>query len=228
MKVRANTFTAIRFDNRQIDLKENLKKDMLMWNNKIKIFKRCIILFLVLLTGLTIQKTSAQDASNPYLGEIMLVAFDIVPHGWHECDGSLLPINQNQALFSLLGTTYGGNGQTTFALPDLRGRVPMNSYSTIQLGQRGGEESHTLTISELPVHTHLINADSTAGTSMTPIGNYPARDANTQAHYASTANNTMKPNTVNAIGGSQPHENRMPHLTIHYIIALQGIFPSRN
>jgi microcystin-dependent protein len=170
----------------------------------------------------------AQDAVEPYLGEIMLVAFDITPRGWADCNGQLLPINQNQALFSLLGTTYGGNGITTFALPDLRGRVPMHAAAALQLGQQGGEEAHTLTIAELPVHTHLFNASNSAGNEVTPEGNVPARDANSEKGYGPVSNTTMDPAAIGSAGGGQPHENRMPYMALHYIIALTGIFPSHN
>ena len=171
---------------------------------------------------------AAQDASEPLLGAIAMVSFNFAPKGWALCEGQLLPINTNQALFSLLGTTYGGDGRTTFALPDLRGRVAVDASSLIQLGEKGGEESHTLTVSELPAHTHLANASSSVGTDNTPVGNFPARDASTEAHYGSHPTAIMNAGTVGLTGGSQAHENRMPYVAIHYIIALQGIFPSRN
>jgi microcystin-dependent protein len=168
----------------------------------------------------------AQDAVEPYLGEIMLVAFDFTPRNWADCSGQLLPINQNQALFSLLGTTYGGNGTTTFALPDLRGRVPMHARNVLQLGQQGGEEAHTLAIGELPVHTHVFNASDNAGDATGPENNFPARDANSEKTYGSGVTATMDPAAISPAGGSQPHENRMPYVALHYIIALSGIFPS--
>ena len=170
----------------------------------------------------------AQDATEPLLGSIAMVSFNFAPRGWALCEGQLLPINSNQALFSLLGTTYGGDGRTTFALPDLRGRVAVDASSLIQLGERGGEESHTLTIAELPPHNHLVNANASVGTDTSPVGNVAARDASTEAHYGTHPTAVMNGNTVGVTGGGQPHENRMPFIAIHYIIALQGIFPTRN
>jgi microcystin-dependent protein len=147
----------------------------------------------------------------------------------------LLPINQNQALFSLLGTTYGGNGQTTFALPDLRGRVAINQgqgpgLSNYTIGDMSGEESHTLTINETPAHTHLLNATNAGGNQQTPQNTFIATDAagNTAGFGAGPANVTMNPASLSISGGNQPHNNLPPYLTVNYCIALQGIFPSRN
>jgi|ERR1043166_7022541 microcystin-dependent protein len=163
---------------------------------------------------------------DPFLGEIKLVSFNFPPKGWALCNGQLLAINQNQALFSLLGTTYGGNGQTTFALPDLRGRVPIHMGGGFSQGQVGGEEAHTLSISELPQHTHPAIASSNAADQAQPTNNFWANG--NQAAYASTPTATMNPTCVSSIGGSQPHTNLSPYLTLNYVIALQGIFPSRN
>jgi microcystin-dependent protein len=168
----------------------------------------------------------AQDATQPYIGQIMLVSFGFAPKGWAECNGQILPINQNQALFALLGTTYGGDGRVTFALPDLRGRVPVHAVTTVQLGERGGEETHTLTVSELPLHTHAALADSGVGSTTSPAGNFPARDAGSSTMYGPVP--TGQGVALSAAGGSQPHENRMPYLGLRYIIALQGVFPARN
>jgi len=170
----------------------------------------------------------AQDASQPYLGQIMLVSFSFPPKGWAECNGQLLPINQNQALFSLLGTTYGGDGRVTFALPDLRGRVPVHAATAITLGSKGGEEVHTLTIAEIPLHTHAVRADSGVGITPSPVNAYLAREAGGGASYASTPNATAAPAITSGTGGNQPHENRMPYLGLRFIIALTGVFPSRN
>jgi len=170
--------------------------------------------------------------SEPFLSEIKIMSFNFAPKGWAECNGQLLPINQNQALFSLLGTTYGGNGQTNFALPDLRGRVPFHfDGSAFQLGQRGGEEFHTLTQGEIPVHLHAIapgnNATNVSATQGAPTGNFWANSGKS-VYTTSAANASMGAGTVSAVGGSQPHENRSPFLTLNFCIALQGIFPSRN
>jgi microcystin-dependent protein len=163
--------------------------------------------------------------STPFLAEIKMFSFDFAPNGWALCNGQLLPINQNQALFSLLGTTYGGNGQTTFALPDLRGRTPISFGSGHILGELGGNESQTLTLNELPAHSHVVQASSGAPNAGSPSGNFFA--ANTGAYAAST-NASMLPSTVTNVGGSQSHANMSPYLVISFCIALQGIFPSRN
>lgn len=164
--------------------------------------------------------------TEPFLGDIRTVAFNFAPQGWALCDGQLLPINQNQALFSLLGTTYGGNGVQTFALPNLQGRTFLHVGNGFTLGQAGGETTHTLSINELPTHTHLVGASATAGTVATPLNNVPAHGA--KASYGTTPDLTMNPDAVNSVGGNQPHENMPPYLVINFIIALQGIFPSQN
>ena len=165
--------------------------------------------------------------SDPFIAEIRMMSFVFPPKGWALCNGQTLPINQNQALFSLLGTTYGGNGQTTFGLPDLQGRTPIHVGQGHVLGERGGEQAHTLSIAELPTHTHVKNGTSTIGTvnngtgnvlgvSQTPIYSSPQ---SLVAFVAGTVTNT---------GGSQAHLNMQPFLTISFCIALVGIFPSRN
>jgi microcystin-dependent protein len=163
--------------------------------------------------------------AEPFLGELKLIAFGYAPRGWAFCNGQFMPINQNQALFSLLGTMYGGNGQTTFALPDLRGRVPLHTGVDTQ-GTRFGEEAHTVTTSELAGHTHLLMANNTAGTQAPPAGATLAASPNTYAPFNNPT--TIHPATLTNVGGSQPHENRQPFLTLNWVIALQGIFPSRN
>jgi microcystin-dependent protein len=165
--------------------------------------------------------------AEPFLSEIRLMSFDFAPKGWAQCNGQLLPINQNQALFSLLGTTYGGNGSTTFALPDLRGRVPIHVGSGHTLGEVGGEQAHTLSVAELPTHTHLVNASSSAtGGSATANGNVLGGGNN--VYRDSGPLTTLNPGTITNVGGSQAHLNMQPFLTLTFCIALQGIFPSTN
>ena len=170
--------------------------------------------------------------SEPFLGEIRLVPYNFAPRGWARCDGQLLSIAQNTALFSLLGTTYGGNGQTTFALPDLRGRAALHNgqgpgLSNYAEGQVGGEEYHTLTQPEMPAHNHTVQAAMT-GNSNTPLNSVLA-NVRKNKYAADPDNNTpMDPNMISPTGGSQAHNNLQPYLVLEYIIALEGIFPSRN
>jgi microcystin-dependent protein len=164
--------------------------------------------------------------SEPFLGEIRLMSWQGQAQGWAQANGQLLPINQNQALFSLLGTMYGGNGQTTFALPDLRGRVAVHVGAGLSQGQVFGEEAHTLVQSEMPAHTHSVRASSSNGNQSSPAGNVLAAALN-QYHGAADLT-TLPPATVTNVGGSQAHENRHPYLVLNWNIALQGIFPSRN
>ena len=164
--------------------------------------------------------------ADPFLGEIRLTSFNFAPKGWAMCNGQFLPINQNQPLFSLLGTTYGGNGQTTFALPDLRGRVAMHRGSGFTQGQAGGETAHTLTASELPQHIHFAAGSSGDADTPVPVG---GRLASFNNGYSAAANVvTLAPATVTNTGGSQAHQNMAPFLTLTYVIALVGIFPSQN
>lgn len=163
--------------------------------------------------------------ASPFLGEIKIISWNFPPKGWALCNGQLLPINQNQALFSLLGTTYGGNGQTTFALPNLQGRVPIHTGSGHTLGESAGEFFHTLNISELPAHTHVPVGSSAAPASPTASGNLWAVNAGL---YNATPDSAMNPACVLPTGGSQPHDNMSPYLVLNFVIALQGIFPSRN
>lgn len=166
--------------------------------------------------------------STPFMAEIKIISWNFPPKGWAFCNGALIQINQNQALFSLLGTTYGGDGRVTFGLPDLRSRVPIGQgpqFST--LGQRGGEEFHTVIQAEMPAHPHFVQANSQAGNKAVPTGNFLA-NVSTQAYGSVTNLTTLHPSTVSNTGGSQPHENRQPYLVLNFIIALQGIFPSQN
>jgi microcystin-dependent protein len=169
--------------------------------------------------------------SEPFLSEIKLVSFNFPPKGWALCNGQLLPINQNQALFALLGTTYGGNGQTNFALPNLRGRVPIHMGNGHTLGEAAGSTSVTVNIQQLPTHIHFAQGVSDIADQQTPVGNFLATvDTSTfEAVYADpSAFLAMAPAAVSNVGGSQPHNNMMPYLTLNFIIALQGIFPSQN
>jgi microcystin-dependent protein len=173
--------------------------------------------------------------SEPFLGEIMIVGFNFAPRGWAYCDGQILPINQNQSLYSLLGTTYGGDGRTTFALPDLRSRTPVHKGEGISLSQKGGTETVTLTASEMAAHTHAIKGTS-ATADKGAVGPNADRGYATVPQtepndiiYGSAANmvslaSGLMPNA----GGSQAHNNMQPYLTLGYVIALQGLFPSRN
>jgi microcystin-dependent protein len=164
--------------------------------------------------------------AEPFLSEIRIMSFNFPPKGWAECNGQLLPINQNQALFALLGTTYGGNGQTTFALPDLRGRTPIHVGPGHILGQQGGEQAHTLTAAEMPTHVHAAVAASDNADNNVPTGRNLASTANLYGPPAGLT--TLAPTTVTNVGGSQAHLNMQPFLTLNFCIALQGIFPSRN
>ncbi len=163
--------------------------------------------------------------AEPFLSEIRLMSFAFAPRGWALCNGQLLPINQNQALFSLLGTTYGGDGRVNFALPDLRGRVPIHVGAGHTLGERGGEPAHTLSIAEIPMHAHVLNVSSVAnGGNASPNGRVLGGANN--AYHAPTALTAMQAGSVTNTGGSQAHLNMQPFLTLHFSIALQGIFPS--
>ena len=165
--------------------------------------------------------------AEPFLGEIRIMSFNFPPKGWAMCNGQLLPINQNQALFSLLGTNWGGNGQTNFALPNFQDRVPIHVGNGHSLGERAGEAAHTLSIAELPTHAHVLNVISAAANLNVPTNNYLANANNL---YANTPSNfaTVNPGTVTNVGGSQPHLNMMPYQVLTFCIALQGIFPSQN
>jgi microcystin-dependent protein len=163
--------------------------------------------------------------SVPFLSEIKIMSFGFPPKGWAQCNGQLLPINQNQALFSLLGTTYGGDGRTTFGLPNLQARTAIHFGGGYSLGQSGGEQVHTVTIGETPVHTHTAMGTPTTGDSPIPAGNYLGGADN---FYAPLANTTaIAPTTVANAGGSQPHDNMQPYLCVTFIISLFGVFPSQ-
>lgn len=166
--------------------------------------------------------------SEPFLGEIKICSFDFPPKGWAFCDGQLLPINQNQALFSLMGTMYGGNGQTTFALPDLRGRAPIHRGPGFVQGQAGGVTAVTLSAAEMPTHVHGARASTTDGD--TPVGanNVLAASGTASVYGPATALTTLHPSSVTPVGGGQAHGNMQPSLVLNFCVSLQGIFPSRN
>ena len=167
--------------------------------------------------------------AEPFMSEIRIMSFVFPPKGWALCNGQLLPINQNQALFSLLGTTFGGDGRVNFALPDLRGRTPIHVGSGHTLGERGGEQAHTLSISELPEHVHVLNGVAVQASSSTPSNAVMLAESQGQFLYGAASNlQAMAPNAVANVGGSQAHLNMQPFLTLSFCIALQGIFPSPN
>jgi microcystin-dependent protein len=167
--------------------------------------------------------------ADPFIGEVRLMGFGYPPKGWALCNGQLLPINQNQALFSILGTTYGGNGQTTFALPNLQGRVPTHTGNGLALGETGGEAAHTLSSAEIPAHQHAVTGSSEPATSGVPGGGVVLAASVGAPAYAPPSNLVaMDPGSVQSVGGGQAHENRQPFLTVSFCIALVGIFPSQN
>ena len=182
---------------------------------------------------LSMGKANAQQVET-FLGEIRMFAGNFAPTGWAFCQGQLLPIAQNQALFSLLGTTYGGDGRTTFALPDLRGRVPVGfgqgpGLSNRVIGEQFGSELVTLNINQMPSHNHTVNAVTTEGNQNLPTNSLPANTKTLDKEYSNAnANTTMKATMVNPTGGSQPFGVSQPSLGVNFIIALQGIYPSRN
>ncbi len=168
--------------------------------------------------------------STPFLGELKLMSFAFAPKGWALCNGQLLPVNQNQALFALLGTTYGGNGQSNFALPDLRGRAPLHNGAGVVLGQSAGLEVVTLTPGQLPSHTHTLTATGDLANASVPGGAVPAAKPRGGINrYAPAGNDVvMAPSSLASTGGNQPHANMQPFTVLNWVIALQGIFPSRN
>lgn len=168
--------------------------------------------------------------SSPFVGEIMWVPYNFAPTGWASCDGQLLSIASNTALFSLLGTRFGGDGITTFALPDMRGRVPVQAgqgpgLSEYTLGQSGGETTHTLTLAEMPVHNHMVQVSNQTATFTDPT-NHVLAAAPTGHLYSTSSDGTLATGALTTVGGGQPHNNMMPYTTLRCIIALQGIFPA--
>ncbi|MEM7497425.1 MAG: tail fiber protein [Pseudomonadota bacterium] len=165
--------------------------------------------------------------SEPFLAEIRIFGFNFAPRGWAFCDGQILPINQNQSLYSLLGTTYGGDGRTSFALPDMRGRVPIHESDAHPEGEKGGEETHQLTAAEMPSHSHIASGTGAAVDSNEPAGRLFGENAGTPYH-APGAGGAMALAAIGTVGGGQPHENMQPYLAVNFCIALRGLFPSRN
>ena len=166
--------------------------------------------------------------SQPFLGEIKIISWNFAPKGWAFCNGQFLPINQNQALFSLLGTTYGGNGQTTFALPDFRGRAPIHVGGGFTEGQAAGEEFHTVTQSEMPAHNHFVQGVNANANTFAPAGHFLANIPSFAYRANPTALTTLHPSTVTNYGGSQPHDNILPFVTLNFCIAFEGIYPSQS
>ena len=171
--------------------------------------------------------------SEPFMGEIKIVSFNFPPRTWALCNGQFLPINQNQALFSLLGTMYGGNGQTTFALPDFRGRAPVHQGSSFIVGEKGGQEAVTISQSTMPAHNHFVQASTQDANSpfvevASPASNNVFATVAGGVYGPPTNLTTMYPATLSNVGGSQPHDNRQPSLVLNFVIALSGIFPTQN
>jgi microcystin-dependent protein len=191
------------------------------------------ITFLALTMITLLSNTQAKAQSEPFIGQIAVVAFNFAPNGWMKCEGQLLQINQHGALFALLGTQYGGNGQTTFALPDLRGRVIAGTgsgpgLSPRSIGETVGTENNTLTVAQLPAHSHSVAAVTTEGNQNSPTGNLPADTKLLDKEYSNaTANTTMKSTMIGNTGNGQAVNNIQPSLVLTYIIATEGVFPSR-
>jgi microcystin-dependent protein len=164
--------------------------------------------------------------AQPYVGEIRMFAGNFAPAGWMFCEGQLLPISENETLFQLIGTTYGGDGQSTFALPDLRGRLPLHQGNGFILAETGGAEEITLTVSQIPAHSHALLATENSAGAATPSGNVVGRPPTTSLYLEDAATVNMAAQAISPVGGSQPHTNFQPYLCIDFIISLFGIFPS--
>ena len=164
--------------------------------------------------------------AQPYVGEIRMFAGNFAPAGWMFCEGQLLPISENETLFQLIGTTYGGDGQSTFALPDLRGRIPIHQGNGFILAETGGAEEITLTVNQIPAHSHPLLATTTVANDQTPSQNVLAQTGTFDGYQSTPANAAMAAQSIGSVGGSQPHTNFQPYLCIDFIISLFGIFPS--
>jgi microcystin-dependent protein len=194
--------------------------------------RRCLLL-LAALAFFVVTPVAHGQGSEPYLGQIAMVGFNFAPVGWAFCNGQLMPINQNTALFSLIGTFYGGDGVTTFALPDLRGRVPIHQGAgpglrNYVVGQTGGEEQVSLTIAQIPAHTHPLLGQSALGNSASPTGNIWAAQSRLNVFSSAVPDSPMGAGAIGMAGSGLPHDNRSPYLSITYIIALEGVYPSQN
>jgi microcystin-dependent protein len=164
--------------------------------------------------------------SDPYVGEIRIFAGNFAPYGWMFCEGQLLPISGNETLYNLIGTTYGGNGQSNFQLPDLRGRLPIHQGGGFTLAQNGGTETVTLTTQQIPAHSHAFMASTTNGNANTPLNNVAASNT-VKVYFGAIPANAMGPNSIQPVGGSLPHDNFQPYLSLDFIISLYGIYPSQ-
>ncbi len=164
--------------------------------------------------------------AQPYVGEIRMFAGNFAPAGWMFCEGQLLPISENETLFQLIGTTYGGDGQSTFALPDLRGRLPLHQGNAFILAETGGTEEITLTVSQIPAHSHPLLATTTVATDINPGNRSPAQTGTFDFYQSSPGTSPMAAQSISSVGGSQPHTNFQPYLCVDFIISLFGIFPS--
>jgi microcystin-dependent protein len=164
--------------------------------------------------------------AQPYVGEIRMFAGNFAPAGWMFCEGQLLPISENETLFQLIGTTYGGDGESTFALPDLRGRIPIHQGNGFILAETGGAEEITLTVNQIPAHSHPFLASTGPGTSNTPVNNVTAESTSISLYIEDVPNSNLNSQVVSPVGGSQPHTNFQPYLCVDFIISLFGIFPS--
>jgi microcystin-dependent protein len=164
--------------------------------------------------------------AQPYVGEIRMFAGNFAPAGWMFCEGQLLPISENETLFQLIGTTYGGDGESTFALPDLRGRIPLHQGNGVILAETGGAEEITLTVQQIPAHSHPVLATMTVANDATPAANIPAQTATFDGYQSSPPTAQMAAQSISPVGGSQPHTNFQPYQCVNFIISLFGIFPS--
>jgi microcystin-dependent protein len=194
--------------------------------------RRCLLLF-VAAAFFMVAPVAHGQGDDAYLGQILMVSFNFAPQGWAICEGQILPIDQYTALFSLIGTTYGGDGVTNFALPDLRGRLPIHQgqgpgLQNYVIGQVGGEEQVSLTITQIPAHTHPLLGQSALGTSANPTGNIWAAQSRLNIYSSAVPDSPMGGGAIGTAGSSLPHDNRSPYLTVNYIIALVGIYPSQN